>query len=31
MDTSLIKIDINCKYIRMDVKGKITQFAFDDY
>lgn len=31
MDTSFIKIDLNCKYIRMDIKGKITQFAFDDY
>jgi len=31
MDTSLIKIDLNCKYIRIDVKGKITQFAFEGY
>ena len=29
MDTSLINVDLNPEYVRVDVKGKITQLKFD--
>ena len=28
MDTSLVDVDLNPEYIRIDVKGKITQIRF---
>ena len=28
MDTSLVDVDMNPEYIRIDVKGKITQIRF---
>jgi protein TilB len=30
MDTSLVSVDLNPQYIRLDIKGKITQLRFDD-
>ena len=29
MDTSLIQVDLNPQYIRLDIKGKITQLKFE--
>ncbi|TNV78519.1 hypothetical protein FGO68_gene2184 [Halteria grandinella] len=30
MDTSLVTVDLNPLYVRMDIKGKITQLRFDE-
>ena len=30
MDTSKIKVDLNPNYVRIDVKGKITQWRFEN-
>ena len=30
MDNSQIKVDLNPNYVRVDVKGKITQWSFDN-
>ena len=30
MDTSLVNVDLNPVYVRLDIKGKITQLKFDE-
>lgn len=30
LDTSQIKLDLNVKYVRVEIKGKITQWRFDN-
>lgn len=30
MDTSLVSVDLNPLYVRMDIKGKITQLKFEE-
>lgn len=30
MDTSLVNVDLHPEYVRIDVKGKITQLKFDE-
>ena len=30
MDTSLIKVDLNPQYVRVEVKGKVTQLKFTE-
>ena len=30
MDTSLVNVDLNPEYVRIEIKGKITQLKFDE-
>lgn len=30
MDTSLVNVDLHPNYVRLDIKGKITQLKFDE-
>jgi protein TilB len=30
MDTSLVNVDLHPLYVRLDIKGKITQLKFDE-